>query len=167
MSESTPAPTSGAAAVTGAEGGRSDRSQADTTTVDLSENGRALLYPLQGATSRDVDRDGGRFRAGDEAGRFWSQVDSTASCCLWTGHRNRDGYGQFKVTVEVGHYRTVRAHRWAWEATHGPVPAGLTLDHLCGQTACVRPDHLEPCTNAENLRRRHARRRAQQDGATP
>jgi HNH endonuclease len=166
MTDAAPAPTSESEAVTGAEGDRRDRSEADTTTVEAPENRRALLYQLQGATSGDADRDGGRFRPGDETARFWSQVDRSAGCWLWTGHRNSDGYGQFKVTVQAGRYRTVRAHRWAWQATHGPVPAGLTLDHLCGQTACVRPEHLEPCTNAENLRRRHARRRAQQNGAT-
>ena len=135
--------------------------------MEVTDNGGAPLYRLQGASSRNT-RESGRFVATDEAARFWSLVDRQDSCWLWTGHRNRDGYGQFKVTVQPGTYRTVRAHRWAWQAANGPVPDGLTLDHLCGQTACVRPEHLEPCTNAENLRRRHARRRAaQQKGATP
>ena len=128
---------------------------ADDRHVELPDDDRALLYRLQGVSSRDK----GRFVPGDTSERFWSQVDRRDDCWFWMGHRNRDGYGQFKVTTRPGRYRTVRAHRWAWEALHGPVPAGLTLDHLCGQTACVRPDHLEPCTNAENLRRRHARRR--------
>jgi HNH endonuclease len=140
-------------------------SEADHRSVEVTENDRALLYRLQGATSRDADRDGGRFVAGDEVTRFWSQVDRGAGCWLWMGHRNRDGYGQFKVTDRPGDYRTVRAHRWAWESANGPVPEGLTLDHLCGQPACVRPGHLEPCTNAENVRRRHARRRS--EGTTP
>ena len=146
----------------GSAGGRQDRgSGADDRTSEVAGNDRASLYRLQGVSSRDIDRDAGRFVAGDEAARFWSQVDKGADCWLWIGHRNRDGYGQFKVTDRPGHYRTVRVHRRAWEATHGPVPEGLTLDHLCGQPACVRPEHLEPCTNAENLRRRHARRRAE------
>jgi hypothetical protein len=146
----------------GSAGGRRDQgSEADHRSVEVAENDRPLLYPLQGATSRDSHRDGGRFVPGDMAARFWSQVDRTATCWLWCGHLNRDGYGQFKVTDRPGHYRTVRAHRWAWEADNGPVPAGLTLDHLCGRPACVRPDHLDPCTNAENLRRRHARRRTE------
>jgi len=136
-------------------------SGADSESREVAEDDRATLYPLQGASSRDVDRDSGRFVAGDQIARFWSQVDRGADCWLWVGHRNRDGYGHFKVTDRPGHYRTVLAHRWSWEATHGPVPAGLTLDHLCGQPACVRPEHLEPCTNAENLRRRHARRRTE------
>jgi hypothetical protein len=150
----------------GSAAGRQDQgSEATSHKAEVAENYRTMLYPLQGATSRDSDRDGGRFRPGDEASRFWSQVDRSGGCWVWEGHRDRDGYGRFKVTVRPGAYRTVRAHRWAWEAAHGPVPAGMTLDHLCGLPACVRPDHLDPCTNTENLRRRHARRRT--EGTTP
>jgi hypothetical protein len=146
----------------GSAEGRQDRgSGAEERRVEVAENDRALLYRLQGATSRDSDRDNGRFVAGDIAERFWAQVELTSGCWVWTGHLNRDGYGQFKVTDRPGHYRTVRAHRWAWEAAHGPVAAGLTLDHLCGRPACVRPEHLDPCTAAENLHRRHARRRSE------
>ena len=161
--------TSGAEGATAAEGCPSDPSEAVTGPMEVTENDRAFAYPLQGVSSGDVDRDAGRFVATDEASRFWSQVDRSDDCWLWRGHIDRDGYGQFKVTVHPGSYRTVRAHRWAWESTNGPVPDGLTLDHLCGQTACVRPEHLEPCTNAENLRRRHARRRLAQheEGGTP
>jgi len=35
----------------------------------------------------------------------------------------------------------------------GPIPDGLTLDHLCRVRHCVNPDHLEPVTQTENRRR--------------
>jgi hypothetical protein len=38
----------------------------------------------------------------------------------------------------------------------GPIPGGLTLDHLCRNPACVNPDHLEVVTRAVNVRRQAA-----------
>lgn len=40
-----------------------------------------------------------------------------------------------------------------YEALVGPIPDGLHLDHLCRNIICVSPDHLEPVTNEENVRR--------------
>lgn len=73
--------------------------------------------------------------------------DSTG-CWLFTGARNHRGYGQVGVDG-----KTRSAHRIAYEALVGPIPDGLHIDHLCRVRNCVRPDHLEPVTNAENRRR--------------
>jgi hypothetical protein len=45
------------------------------------------------------------------------------------------------------------AHRVAYELFKGPIPAGMDLDHLCRVRCCCNPDHLEPVTRKENLRR--------------
>jgi HNH endonuclease len=149
----------------GSAAGRQDHSsEADDEMMEVAESDRALLYRSHGATSRDT----GRYRSVlDEAERFWSKVDRTCpgGCWLWRGQLNAWGYGHFRRTVAQGVHRTVKAHRFAYALLVGPIPTGLTLDHLCGSRACVRPDHLEPVTNAENLRRRHARRRS--EGTAP
>jgi hypothetical protein len=118
------------------------------------------LYRSRGATSGDT----GRYRPElTEAERFWAKVDRAGpeGCWLWLGQRNAWGYGHFRRTPMPGTYVTVKAHRFAYTLLVGPIPPGLTLDHLCGRPACVRPAHLEPVTNAENLRRRHARQRTE------
>lgn len=44
-------------------------------------------------------------------------------------------------------------HRLYYEMHRGPIPEGLYIDHLCRNRACVNPDHMEPVTKAENVRR--------------
>lgn len=57
------------------------------------------------------------------------------------------------VGVPYGNYRGKRAHRLSYEAYKGPIPEGLVLDHLCRNTVCINPDHLEPVTIKENIMR--------------
>jgi hypothetical protein len=76
--------------------------------------------------------------------------DPGSGCLLWTGPVNHGGYGRI-YDYRVRRY--VQNHRLAYEHEVGPIPAGLTLDHLCRNTRCVDVGHLEPCTLAENLRR--------------
>jgi hypothetical protein len=83
--------------------------------------------------------------------RFWTCVEKTDSCWLWTASTSR-GYGIF--SWQIDHRRhTVQAHRYAYQQIIGAIPDGLQLDHLCRIRRCVRPSHLEPVTNLENQRR--------------
>lgn len=102
---------------------------------------------------------------GDPVARFWSKVDKDGPlpkwapflgpCWLWTRPLTDRGYASFGYDGGK-----IRAHRFAYEQIVGPIPAGLTLDHLCRVRHCVNPSHMEPVTQAENsLRARFADRR--------
>jgi len=80
--------------------------------------------------------------------RFWAKVDKSGACHLWTAHVQSRGYGELTIAR-----RNRLAHRVAWELERGPIPDGLTVDHLCRNKRCVRVEHMELVTAAENTRR--------------
>lgn len=83
--------------------------------------------------------------------RFWPKVDAAGPCWEWTACKNHLGYGQ--IGLGRRDQGLGMAHRVAYELLVGPIPEGLELDHLCRNPSCVNPDHLEPVTHAENMRR--------------
>lgn len=93
-----------------------------------------------------------------EPWRFWSKVKEVESGCWeWQGYIATNGYGQsWNPLIGYGPTKTT-AHRISWWLTHGPFEDGLQLDHLCLNKRCVNPDHLEPVTAKENMRRSHAK----------
>jgi len=84
--------------------------------------------------------------------RFWDKVDKTDECWNWTAGKNHYGYGSFAVRRGESWFRA-QAHRVAYEDLIGPIPTGLTIDHLCRNRACVNPAHMEPVTKGENVLR--------------
>lgn len=73
-------------------------------------------------------------------------------CWIWAGSVNNVGYGYISVGPRTDK-RNVLAHRASYEQFVGPIPDGLVIDHLCRTPRCVRPDHLEPVTQQENVLR--------------
>jgi HNH endonuclease len=81
--------------------------------------------------------------------RFNRMIGTSGECWLWTGARKSHGYGGITVLGRRGR----SAHRIGYELYVGPIPEGMTLDHLCRNRMCVRPDHLEPVSNTVNVLR--------------
>ncbi len=80
-------------------------------------------------------------------GREDYKVNPETGCWEWLGGTSRGyGWGRFDGANRV-------VHIYYYERLVGPVPSGLQLDHLCRNRRCCNPDHLEPVTQIENLRR--------------
>lgn len=80
---------------------------------------------------------------------FWSLVDKSGDCWLWTAGKDGVGYGRWG--------NDQGAHRVAWEETNGPIPPGLFVCHRCDNPACVRPSHLflgRPKDNTQDMVRK-------------
>lgn len=97
---------------------------------------------------------------------LWNAIDKASmarfaggrGCWLWRAKRNRSGYGYFKTP---GSRVPTYTHIYIYKMLRGPYPVGLELDHRCRVRRCCNPDHLEPVTHAENVRRITGRTPAQ------
>jgi hypothetical protein len=75
-------------------------------------------------------------------------VDPDTGCWNWQGRTNGVGYG-----VLTRQRKAIYAHRYFYEQRYGAIGEGLQLDHLCRNRLCCNPDHLQPVTARENVRR--------------
>lgn len=80
--------------------------------------------------------------------RFWSKVNKTDTCWLWTGMTDPNGYGLIKYGG-----RNRLAHRVSYELSGREAIGARQIDHLCRVRLCVNPDHLEPVTSKLNTLR--------------
>lgn len=61
------------------------------------------------------------------------------TCVEWPGYRGAANYGR---VFFAGRARL--AHRVMYELLCGPIPEGHVIDHLCRNTSCINPAHMEP-----------------------
>lgn len=88
------------------------------------------------------------------------EMEPFSGCWIWTGSYRIAPQEKRKTLPErrypylyIGRKQYVAAHRASYELFVGPIPDGLTIDHLCRTTLCVNPLHLEPVTMRENVLR--------------
>jgi len=105
----------------------------------MKKDGRLHEFPILGPS----DVTGARY------------IKKESGCWEWTGTRNGYGYGIFLLPGEV----PIRAHRYFYEQSNGPIPDGLVVMHTCDNPPCVNPDHLRVGTKGDNNRDRFQKKR--------
>lgn len=112
------------------------------------KNFKAYSYRFKEAENVCCSREcGNTFKRQEPEMRFWSKVNKTDGCWLWTGTIGKHGYGTF--TDEKGW--PCRAHRYSWMLRYGDIPADTLICHTCDVRPCVRWDHLFHGTCRDNL----------------
>lgn len=90
----------------------------------------------------------GRYSTPDEA--IVQRSKREGGCLVWTGHINAKGYPR----MNVGGKKLVLVYRYVWERTHGPIPEGAEIDHICFNRACLELSHLRLADRVSNTRHR-------------
>ena len=80
--------------------------------------------------------------------RFFTRVKKTESCWLWTGGKDKDGYGRFHG--EVAGMTFLLAHRYSYALHTGDLLVGRQACHSCDTPSCVNPEHLFSGTALDN-----------------
>ena len=77
-------------------------------------------------------------------------IDNKTNCWNWIGGKDQQGYGQ-----GFYNHRRERVHRILYAFFKGKIPRGkiMQLDHLCRNTSCCNPEHLELVSQKTNVLR--------------
>lgn len=109
------------------------------------KHGRGWCRPHYLRWYKHGDPDAGGVQRLDRSAAFDAYTRPEGECIVWAGGTDRAGYGKFRSGG-----KSYRAHRYAWERVHGPIPAGMYIDHTCYNHGCVNPAHLRLATPAQN-----------------
>ena len=117
-------------------------------------NEKAVAKSLCSAHYKQMQRDGVMHvidKSKLPEDKFWKHIKKEDNgCWTWTGTVDK-GYGRMYVGSNA-----YQVHRWSFEHhKHTKLSKADTIDHLCRNTLCCNPEHLEKVSLIENIERQH------------
>lgn len=93
--------------------------------------------------------------------RFWAKVciSDHTTCWEWIAHRNKKGYGDFRI----GNKKYV-AHRVAYIMQKEELAPNALVLHHCDNPACVRASHMFVGSNDDNIKDKMRKNRQSRTG---
>lgn len=84
-----------------------------------------------------------------ERALFGRGAQASGGCLIWTGSKNKSGYGK----ISFGRGCIGYTHRLAWLLSRSGrlIPRNREIDHTCNNRACIAPAHLIVVTHARNM----------------
>lgn len=74
------------------------------------------------------------------------------NCWNWNDQKNKLGYGSITLKkTDTGKWSPHLVHRIMCWFHNGAIPKGKVVMHLCNNSSCCNPDHLQVGTYAENM----------------
>lgn len=90
-------------------------------------------------------------------GHEWGGLlEMTKPCKIWTGAKNRKGYGQKRISGKLW-----IMSRLTYTVAYGPIPEGMQVLHRCDTPSCWELEHLFLGTNQDNVDDKMAKKRHQ------
>ena len=77
-------------------------------------------------------------------------IDENTGCWVWEACKHgKSGYAKFSFNGASQY-----AHRVSYMLHVGDISDGMVIDHMCRNTSCVNPEHLDVVTPQENALRK-------------
>jgi hypothetical protein len=118
----------------------------------LADRTNAYYGYVAGHPMRFLAGHAGRLQGTPWGDSLWVEEDRGFStpCWIWSGAKDNLGYGRSRKS---GLSKSNLAHRESWAQSGRDLDPSLSLDHLCRNTSCVNPDHLEQVPHRVNMLR--------------
>ena len=93
-----------------------------------------------------------KYRQANTVKEYLDQrYEVNGECHVWTGAKDKDGYGQVQNTRASKELGVRRAHRMSYIDNYGPIPQGMWVLHKCDNPSCIRKEHLFLGTPLDNV----------------